>query len=293
MVLVNRRELLSGFSDSPVVQALAVHLLVGRDPHYDRSGLSERDRITVAAIQSIARNDRTLFEDAHGAIQRRQISEEADWIFDNYLLFALVTAGLRFSADLSFAQRALEARRAAQSGPEADLTEDLLNLAKRLRVESPSPVVFVSEHLAGAPVRDEQALRTVYAAASRLQAERDDDFIRIICVAASDIIMASSPLIPEVPSLFWRECNRRVTALASGVHMIASVVVMSAWAAAVIHYIVGDSQLLERLFAAGLLVFPATIVWKRAYIIQMLRRLMLRVLGGRRVTREAIRINAA
>jgi hypothetical protein len=292
MVLVNRRELLSGFSDSPVVQTLAGHLLAGRHPHYDRSGLSERDRITIGAIQSVARNDRTLFEEAYSEIQRRQINDEVDWIFDNYLLFALVTAGLRFNADLSFAQRALEARRVAQSGPEAELTDDLLNLAKGLRVESPSPVVFVSEHLAGAPVRDGHALREVYAAATRLQAEWDDDFIRIVCVAASDIIVASSPLIPEVPSLFWRECNHRVTAVASGVHTVASVVVLSAWAAAVIHYVVGESQLLERLFAAGLLVFPAAIVWKRADIIRILRRSMLRLLGGHRITREAIRINA-
>src|SRR5947207_12492456 len=135
MVLVDRRELLSRFSGSAVVQALAGYLLLGITPSHDRAGNSERDQITIAVIRSIALNDRNVFEEAFTAIRRRQINEEADWIFDNYLLFALVTAGLRFGADLTFAQRALETRRLLQSGREMEVTDDVLNLAKKHRVE--------------------------------------------------------------------------------------------------------------------------------------------------------------
>ena len=293
MVLVDRRELLSAFSDSPVVQAFAGNLLLGRTPDYDGSGINERDRITIATIRSIALNDRKLFDDAYTEIQRRQINDEADWIFDNYLLFGLVTGGLRFGAELTFAQRALETRRALQSGRESELTDDLVSLAKRHRFESPSPVVFVAEHLANAPARDEHTLRGVYVTAMRVQAEWEDEFIHIICVTAGDIIVASSPLIPEIPSLFWRECNRRINAVASGAHTFASTIVVAAWAAAVIHYLVSDSKFFEKLFAAGLLVFPAAFVWKRALVVRTLVRLMLRLLGSNRVIREAVRINAA
>src|SRR5438552_2230729 len=147
MVLVNRRQLLSRFSDSPVVQAFAGYLLLARTPHCNDAGISERDRITIAAIESLALNDRSAFQNAYREIQRRQINTDADWIFDNYLLFTLVTAGLRFHEDLTFAQQALETRRLHQSGREAEVTDNLLNLAKQRRVESPTPIVFVGEHL--------------------------------------------------------------------------------------------------------------------------------------------------
>jgi hypothetical protein len=293
MVLVDRRSLLSRFSDSRVVQALAGYLLLGRAPQSDRAGSSERDRITIAAIRSIALNDRSTFEAAYHEIQRRQINAEADWIFDNYLLFALVTAGLKFSADLTFMQQALETRRVLQSGREAEVTDELLSLAKQHRIELPPPIVFVGEHLANAPTRDERALRGVYAAAMQLLAEWDDEFMNIICMAAADVVVTSSPLIPEVPALFWRECNRRITIIASGVHTLASVILIAAWAAAIVHYLTTDSKLLEKLFTAGLILFPAAFVWKRTLVVRKVRRIILRLIGGHHVTRQAIRINAA
>ena len=293
MVLVDRGRLLSRFSDSHVVQALAGYLLLGVTPDYRRAECSERDQITISAIRSMALNDRNAFDDAYRAIQRRQINEEADWIFDDYLLFALITAGLKFDADLTFPQRALETRRPLQSGREAEVTDNLLNLAKQNRIESPTPLVFVGEHLANGPARDEQALRKVYSAATRLPAEWNDEFMSIICMAAADIVVTSSPLIPEVPALFWRECNRRIAIVASGVHTLASVILVAAWAAVTVYYLTSDSKLLEKLFTAGLILFPAAFVLKRAFVIRIIRRLILRVLGGYRVTREAIRINAA
>lgn len=291
MVLVDRRQLLSRFSDSPVVQAFAGYLLLARTPH--DGGISERDRITIAAIESLALNDRSVFENAYREIQRRQINAEADWIFDNYLLFTLVTAGLRFHEDLTFAQQALETRRLLQSGREAEVTDNLLNLAKQRRVESPTPIVFAGEHLANAAAHDDQALRQVYATAMQLLGEWDDEFMSIICMAAADIVVASSPLIPEVPSLFWREWNRRITVVASGLHTLLSAIFIAAWVAAVVHYLSSDSKLFEKLFTAGLLVFPAAFVWKRAFVIRIIRRFVLRVFAGHCITREAIRINAA
>jgi hypothetical protein len=293
MVLVDRGKLLSRFSDSQVVQALVGYLLLGVTPDYRRAECSERDQITISTIRSMALNDRNAFEDAYRAIQRRQITEEADWIFDDYLLFALITAGLKFDADLTFAQRALETRRALQRGREAEVTDNLLDLAKQHRIESPTPLVFVGEHLANGQARDEQALRKVYSAATRLPAEWNDEFMSIICLAAADIVVASSPLIPEVPSLFWRECNRRITAVASGIHTALSILLIAAWAAAVIYYLVSNSRWFEKLFTAGLLIFPAAFMWKRAFVVRILRRLVLRLLGGDRVIREAIRIKAA
>ncbi len=72
-----------------------------------------------------------------------------------------------------------------------------------------------------------------------------------------------------------------------------SAIFIAAWVAAVVHYLLSDSKLFEKLFTAGLLVFPAAFVWKRAFVIRVIRRFILRVLGGDRITREAIRINAA
>ena len=57
----------------------------------------------------------------------------------------------------------------------------------------------------------ETTLRAVYSSATRLLAESHDEFTNIICMTAVDIVIASSPLIPEIPSLFWREFNRRIT----------------------------------------------------------------------------------
>ena len=285
MVLIDRRELLSRLSQSPVVQAFAGYFLLGNTPPAEIPGTNERDRITIDMVRGIALSDRRIFEQAYLDIQRRQINEQADWIFDNYLMFALVVAGLKFDADLSFAQKALEARRAVQSGVEAEITDSLLHLAKQHRVDPPTPIVFVGRHFADRTDGDEQTLRSVYRTAVQLLSDSPDDFVTIICMTAIDIVVASSPLIPEVPSLFWREFNRRVTFFASGLHTFASVVLIAAWSGALVHYFATESRLFEKLFTTGLLVFPAAFLWQRKRIIAVMRRLLVRAFGGAAVSR--------
>jgi hypothetical protein len=167
MVLIARQKLLTQLSEAPVVQAFAGYLLLDIVPR-EIPGSNERDRITIAALRSIAVAERSIFESAYAEIRRRQITDQADWIFDDYLMFALLTAALRFSANLEFVQKVLETRRTVQSGIEAEITDDLLHLAKQHRVDPPSPVVFVGCHFAGQVPADEKALKTVYRTATRL-----------------------------------------------------------------------------------------------------------------------------
>ena len=285
MVLIVRRELLSRLSQSPVVQAFAGYFLLGKTPPAEIPGTNERDRITIEAIRSIALNDPQVFEPAYSDIQRRQINDQADWIFDDYLMFALITAGLKATTDLTFVQKALETRRALQSGLEAETTDALLHLAKQHKIDPPSPIVLVGRHFANQIDRDETTLRAVYSSATRLLAESHDEFTNIICMTAVDIVIASSPLIPEIPSLFWREFNRRITFVASALHTFASVLLMAAWFGAVVHYFATDIRLLEKLFTTGLLVFPAAFLWQRKRVVAVTRRLIIRIFGGAAVSR--------
>jgi hypothetical protein len=288
MVSLDRSEFVAGLSTDPVVQAFARYFFFDLIPPEVVDTGGERGRITVAALRSLASTDGASFNRCYDEMQRRQINEESDWIFDNYLSFILAVGVRRFGKDSEFLRRAFEMRRHVQPEIESDVVADLLTLSTANAPVLPnSPLLVVGLYVADALVAEEDALKQAYQrAATILGLKESSEFVRILCVRAVDLVIGCSSLILTVPSLFWRECNRRLIRVAKAIHTFVSVIFLAAWFALVFTYLRHDSGALEKLFNAGLIVFPAGFIFIRKKFVDLAHGFMLRLIGGPLIHRQ-------
>jgi len=89
--------------------------------------VSETDHIYYSALQSLPKTNKNSFQNLYQELSKRQVVADQPIIYDNYLLFVLITGLLKFSLDNSWLLSVLKLRGTANE-PERSISLSFLNL---------------------------------------------------------------------------------------------------------------------------------------------------------------------
>lgn len=283
MVPVGRFELRGSLSDDPVVRAFAAFLSDAPVAASDGARLDERQRLTIAAISALRAHDAATFRHVYDEIQRRRISEESDWIFDDYLMFCLSCGAVRFSLDPAFLHKALAQRRTIQGD-----TEKAVVGAMQLFLDKPdgptdSPLVLVARELSGRIKYDEDTLRDSYREAVRwIAADAHSEFRRLIGCCAMDLTITRSSLSEASSAQFMRGFARRVSRVAHVTYWGLLGLTTAGWGVITWYYLFGEgtgAKLAEQFFSMSVVITPVAVLIARKVIVAFVERQLLRWWG--------------
>ena len=284
MVPINRNVFRTELSNDPVVQGFAELVLSGRTPPSETAGLSQRGRITIKALRALAMGQNEEFSLAYEEICRRQISDDADWIYDDYLLFALILGKRRFAANGQFLSKVLEQRRKVQGPQGRDLLDDFEKLMANQRLEVDTPVLIVGSFLTGELGHHTDGLVSAYRLATRVLTDsRTSEFMKILSMRTVDLVVECSPISDAIPAVFWRTFERRASCVAQVVHASLSVIAVLAWCYLGAHYLFGSGAIAtwaEKLFSMSLVVAPTAVLMARSKVVSTLKLCIVRFWGG-------------
>lgn len=293
MVPVDRAAFYAALSPDPVVRALTGFLFDAATPRADMPGLSIRGQITVDALRALALGDRELFAKAYGEIRTRRISDDADWIYDDYLLFALCVGARRYSTDRDFLLQVLDQRRKVQGGPaERELIEEYVKLLDASAQCTGSPVLIVGRFLAGDLGHAAKDFIPAYRRAISALARTDtSEFLRIVSVKAVDVVVECSPVSVAVPSVFWQNFERRSRQVAFAIYGLLCLVVALVWCYLGAHYLFGSgtaANVAEKLFSMSLVLAPSAVLFARNRVVHSVQRILIRFWGGNELAGKLI-----
>jgi len=136
--LKERSELATFVAADPHLKRFQTFLM---DGHLDHSRAYAND-IRESLLSAIADNNRGDFAKVAHEIGRRSIGPDADWCFDDYLLFLLLLGKERFSERLEFISQVIEARRTAAPAIAANINNVFGAIARR-EFEIEGPLCFL------------------------------------------------------------------------------------------------------------------------------------------------------
>lgn len=283
MVPVNRNEFRVELSDDPVVQGFADLILLGKLPSTTAAGLSQRGRITMQALHAIATGGSGEFAVAFQEISRRQITDDADWLYDDYLLFALIVGKRRFGADGQFLSKVLDQRRKVQGSHGRELLDDFEKLMSQ-DTAAHSPVLLVGTFLSGQLGHRSDGLIAAYRlATSALFDPRASEFLRILAMRTVDLVVECSPMSDAIPAVFWRTFQCRATRIAQFTHFLLCVLVAFIWCYLGAYFLFGSGAIAtwaEKLFGMSLVIAPSGVLLARRKVVCTLKFWIIRFWGG-------------
>lgn len=283
MVSVERDILMQNLSADPVVRAFAHFLFDATDARRNTGRLDERQRITVASMDALKAKDAGAFKQVYDEIGRRQINDEADWIFDDYLMFCLACGAIRFGLNPNFVQKALAQRRRIQGDSEKVVVSPLEHFLEQPERQSSSPLSVVARETAGKSSFDEATLRDAYREAVRWTAAEDsNEFRRLIAYAAIDMAFARSALLDAAPAVFAKRFRQRVTRVAQVVYWMILLAAISGWTTLAWYYVFGvgrAAELAEKIFSMSIVITPVAVFLGRKAVTGFVERILFRLWG--------------
>lgn len=283
MVPVGRYELCGSLSDDPVVRAFAAFLSDAPAAPADAGRLDERQRLTIAAISALRAHDAAAFRQVYNEIQRRRISEESDWIFDDYLMFCLSCGAVRFGLDPAFLHKALAQRRTIQGDAEKAVVGGMQLFLDKPDGPTDSPLVLVARELSGRIEYDEETLRNSYREAVRwIAADARAEFRRLIGCCAMDLTITRSSLSEASSEQFMRGFARKVSRVAHVTYWGLLGLTTVGWGVITWYYLFGEgtgAKLAEQLFSMSVVITPFAVLFARNAIIAFVERQLFRWWG--------------
>lgn len=279
MVPVGRYELRDSLSADPVVRAFAAFLSDAPAAPADAARLDERQRLTIAAISALRAQDAAAFRHVYDEIQRRRISEESDWIFDDYLMFCLSCGVVRFGLDPTFLQKALAQRRTIQGDAEKAVVGAMQLFLDKPDGPTDSPLVLVARELADRVKFDEGTLRDSYREAVRwIAADARAEFRRLIGCCAMDVTFTRSTLSEAASAQFMREFARKVSSIAHATYWGLLGLTTVGWGVITWYYLFGEgtgAKLAEQFFSMSVVITPVAVLLAKNVIVTFVERQML------------------
>lgn len=283
MVSLRHREFIGSLSNDPVVRGLAALLLSGAALPSPVPRQNDRQRITLLTLQALGNGDSGGFRTVYEDIQRRRLSEDADWIFDNYLLFVLACAAVRFNANRRFLLDVLGQRRSIQPSADDSIGRALESFLADPKAATEIPLIFVAKHVSQSGPYDESSIRRTYRHAVRiLESSGESEFNRLIAVAAVDLAFDCSALSDTPASRFVQTMRARVQRIAAGAYWTLLLFVTGGWGFLAYRYFAAEdafSRNIEKVFTVGLTITPVAAFLARKTLTQVIAAALLRALG--------------
>lgn len=177
---------LSSIADQPKQKAL--YALVSDETFAGQPiEVSETDAIYYSSIQAIKKNTKTDFDTQYAKISKRKVSENsaAPFVYDDFLIFALVIGVLKFECDKNWLLGVIRNR---AKGKTTTTFENLLTGNYQSKANNQSMVLAFLFLLDKSKITNDQ-LNEAYNAMSDTKESFNNDFIRIVHYRAFDIII--------------------------------------------------------------------------------------------------------
>lgn len=121
MVSVDRDAYLKPFMEDAVTREFINFLNSESVCEPDGARLSSTKEMTIVALKSIQTNSKVKYDTVIQEISRRRITEDVDWIYDDFLLFALVIGACIFRGNKDFLGQICQHRMSVQTGKDREL----------------------------------------------------------------------------------------------------------------------------------------------------------------------------
>lgn len=168
------------------------------------------------ALKAIADGNREAFAQAYAEIRRRKVQPDADWVFDNFLLFALTTGVLKFREDRAFLNEICRQRVAVQQGAELELVRGLEAVVRGETPPSQLGLALVVKAAAGTTEFDAAIVKGAYAQAKKLLATGStDQFQLLMAQRAADLAFEHSVLASVSVSALVERFQKRASIVAA------------------------------------------------------------------------------
>lgn len=199
MVSIERYSRLSeAFKSAPDASTFLDFVYGNRIDMRGKIDWNDANQLTTYALAAISRNDREAFEQAYGHLSRREPSKEADWIYNDILLFSFLIGVKNFRVDTSWMKSTLDFRIQNTSDELKLISQTLLDILEE-NYESKNnhfPLVVVAKFLLNLPQSDQDRLNATY---ENLVQDRypafDSSLLKIVNSRAIDVIVLSKGLI--------------------------------------------------------------------------------------------------
>jgi hypothetical protein len=206
-------------------------VLRGLNPNDVRS-LRSREPDCILALQACIRNSRKDAYDALSLYTNRKISDEAEWVHDDFLLFAFLCVLIRFGEFRETVEKLVSFRRRCEQSRKLTFLQDAERIAQSEQLVATSMFTVVIADLLERPISDPAVLRHAHqeAVQSALN-ERVNAFEELIAARCKEVI-AELSINSEMSSSvvarnLWKACRFAAAAIYSS--CLAVVAIITGW----------------------------------------------------------------
>ena len=192
MVSLTGRQYVQQLSSDPYTQALA-DFLFGRSVSgsFGRNGMTADD-VAALALQAIQDDEAQRFEEAYDEIKRRTPQPEADWIYNDLLLFALTLGVTKFDREPDWLLNVLQIRMGHSGGEKKSITQTLLDAINGNfeSIDNDKPLMIVIKYSLSMNLGSEEYVNSAYQQAVENSFPRYESILlNIVCLRATDLIV--------------------------------------------------------------------------------------------------------
>jgi len=294
MVFVDREAYLKPFMGDPVTREFVNFLNKKPVCEPDGARLSSTKEMTIVALKSIQTNSKDKYEGIMQEISRRRISDDADWLYDDFLLFALVTGACIFRSNTDFLGQICQHRMSIQTGRDRDLATTF-NAVLQGHKDGPAKyLLLVCKALINDSELDVQLVNLAFIeACALLSSSGEPPFRRLIALKAHDSAVLLKGLTNweshQTQNRFLLKFDSRSRAFSNIIFFSILIFITVIWGFLAYGYLHGTQSQASnagKLFALGIIIAPWAVLIRKASIINWIQRMFYHLWGAS--TREEI-----
>lgn len=243
--------------------------------------------LTVLLLNATQSGDQREAKALLDELARRKITDDSDWVYDNFLLFACVAASKRFGLDTPMLGDVCRKRMSVQTGEESAITRTFQSLLDGQN-DAPVRYLLLAFEVCGCVARpSDEVLSAAYKQALGVLADEGSTvFRKLVAAVARDRVVAlkglDDPDLRRNQGLFIQTAARRTRIVANVLYWVLLALVSIAWASAVYLYLLGSersSGLVEKLLSLGFVLAPIGVFRSRNEIAGWIERTLFFALG--------------
>ena len=137
----------------------------------DISSLRHRELSCIEALQACNNSSRTRAKSALDPYEKRQQTEDADWVYDDFLLFSLLCCFVKFGEFEEMLRRLVSLRRRNEQGKRFTFIQDAERVLQERTFSAHSMFTVVISDLLEIEVTDSSVIRSAHAEAAQMPLE--------------------------------------------------------------------------------------------------------------------------
>ena len=245
----------------------------------------EKDIACVKAIHATCKGSASRAKIALANLAARRLSEDSDWAFDDFLLFAFLCSTRRFVSHAGFIETLISFRLAKENHQE----RDLISVARAILSDETSSVAsiywVVTCDVCGLPIQGVEHKRSALNQAITISCSSDANIFERIIAERCKEIMCGLSLDSDYPaSVIAVTLSNRCCFIARFSYLILCSLVTFIWLF-VAYFLLfapqSESDLAGKLLSLGLIIPPVIVFVVRSKIEFFFNRLLLMVITGK------------